>query len=101
MAETIDPYVRYLTQLRCISDKKAGKWVRSPSLFKTFYEAVIYRDGLVSMIQSKNHETSTETAFMELIRPMLNSVGAHFEVRIIKRRITDEVIEEVETVNHG
>jgi hypothetical protein len=101
MAEGSDAHVRYLVQSRVVSKSVPNPpWQRSGEVYKTFYEAVAFRDQYAAMISSGGKGDKLAEAMLNLVNEVFKAVdeGAHFQTRIIKRTISDEVIEEIEKV---
>lgn len=102
MAEEIfEPAVRYLVQMRVVSEKKIGPWRRAPTLYKTPYEAIQFRDETEQFLVLKKHGNKFEDEIMDFVRGMLGALDGKFEIRIIKRTITDEIFESAEAIKHN
>lgn len=101
MTEKLDPNVRYLVQSRVVSKSVPNTpWQRGGPVHKTLYEAIAFRDQFAEMISSGGKGDELGEAMLNLVNAVFKAVndGAHYQTRIVKRTITDEVIEEMEKV---
>ncbi len=102
---------KYIVQSRVVSKGVAGdraKWQRMPQLFDSMYDAMLFRDRYDAFVKAGNYDgpktNPFEIAMNELIAMIVKMVkedGGYMETRILKRTITDEVIEEIEKVKIG
>lgn len=102
---------KYLVQSRVVSKSvpaDKAKWQRMPTLFDDMYQAIIFRERYEAFVKGGAFDgpgdTILDAAMNELVAiivKMIKEEGGHMETRIVKRTITDEVIEEIEKVKLG
>lgn len=97
--ESLEVHHRYIIQSRIVG-KTTGpsKWERAPRTFKTFYEAVEYKDKMARWAANGGSDDPPMKAFFDLAAEILKLDDAHIETRILEHTITSRVMEDAEKV---
>lgn len=102
MGTAITPKHRFIVQSRIVG-KTTGEtpWSKAPVMFDDLYLAMEYRDKFVQWLDGAPGADPVTKTLIALATEILTIDDARFEVRIIKRTIQDEVVDEIERVKNG